>query len=89
MIVRSKFHVDANRLEIIMLQIVAIILFSNSLIVLLLFSQFSAIILIILRLNPLTTNDEYSRLQNSAACYQLAQSVLGEVGAYTALADSA
>ena len=27
-------------------------------------------------INPLTTNDEYSRHRNSAACYQLAQSVL-------------
>ena len=26
--------------------------------------------------NPLTTNDEYSRHRNLAACYQLAQSVL-------------
>ena len=26
--------------------------------------------------NPLTTNDDYSRHRNSAACYQLAQSVL-------------
>ena len=53
------------------------------------------------RLNPLTTNDDYSRHQNSAACYQLAQSVLkigsalaervekGEVGGCTTLADSA
>ena len=52
-------------------------------------------------LNPLTTNDDYSRHRNSAACYQLAQSVLkigpalaervgqGEVGGCTALADSA
>ena len=52
-------------------------------------------------INPLTTNDDYSRHQNSAACYQLAQSVLkissalaervgqGEVGGCTALADSA
>ena len=51
--------------------------------------------------NPLTTNDDYSRHRNSAACYQLAQSVLkigsalaervgqGEVGGYTTLADSA
>ena len=51
--------------------------------------------------NPLTTNDDYSRRRNSAACYQLAQSVLkigsavaervgqGEVGGCTALADSA
>ena len=35
-------------------------------------------------INPLTTNDDYSRHRNSAACYQLAQSVLkmgqGEVG---------
>ena len=48
-------------------------------------------------INPLTTNDDYSRHQNSAACYQLAQSVLkigsalaervgqGEVGGCTAL----
>ena len=43
-----------TRLEIIMLQIFAIILFSNSLILLLLFSQFSAIILIILRLKELS-----------------------------------
>ena len=28
------------------------------------------------KVNPLTTNDEYSRHRNSAACYQLAQSVL-------------
>ena len=27
-------------------------------------------------INPLTTNDDYSRHQNLAACYQLAQSVL-------------
>ena len=51
--------------------------------------------------NPLTTNDDYSSHQNSAACYQLAQSVLkigsalaervgqGEVGGCTALANSA
>ena len=51
--------------------------------------------------NPLTTNDDYSRHRNLAACYQLAQSVLkigsalaervgqGEVGGCTALADSA
>ena len=51
--------------------------------------------------NPLTTNDDYSRHRNSAACYQLAQSVLkigsalaervgqGEVGGRTTLADSA
>ena len=26
--------------------------------------------------NPLTTNDDYSRHRNSAACYQLAQFVL-------------
>ena len=51
--------------------------------------------------NPLTTNDDYSCHRNSAACYQLAQSVLkidsalaervgqGEVGGCTALADSA
>ena len=26
--------------------------------------------------NPLTTNDDYSRHQNSAACYQLVQSLL-------------
>ena len=54
-----------------------------------------------LDLSPLTTNDDYSRHQNSAACYQLAQSVLkigsalaerveqGEVGGSTALADCA
>ena len=53
-----------------------------------------------MRLNPLTTNDDYSRHRNSAA-YQLAQSVLKigsvlaervglwEVGGCTALADSA
>ena len=53
------------------------------------------------RFNPLTTNDNYSRHQNSAACYQLAQSILkigsalaervrqGEVGGCTALANSA
>ena len=52
-------------------------------------------------LNPLTTNDDYRRHQNSAACYQLAQSVLkigsalaervgqGEVDGSTALADLA
>ena len=51
--------------------------------------------------NPLTTNDDYSCHRNSAARYQLAQSVLkigsalaervgqGEVGGCTALADSA
>ena len=51
--------------------------------------------------NPLTTNDDYSHHRNSAACYQLAQSVLkigsvvaerlgqGEVGGCTTLADSA
>ena len=51
--------------------------------------------------NPLTTNDNYSRHRNLAACYQLAQSVLkigsaltervgqGEVGWYTTLANSA
>ena len=50
--------------------------------------------------NPLTTNDDYSH-RNSAACYQLAQSVLkigsglaervgqGEVSGCTALGDSA
>ena len=27
-------------------------------------------------LNPLSTNDDYSRHRNLAACYQLAQSVL-------------
>ena len=27
-------------------------------------------------INPLTTNDDYSRHRNSAACYQLVQSVL-------------
>ena len=26
--------------------------------------------------NPLTTNDDYSRHRNSAACYQLGQSIL-------------
>ena len=52
-------------------------------------------------LNPLTTNHDYSRHRNLAACYQLAHSVLkigsalaervgqGEVGGCTALADSA
>ena len=52
-------------------------------------------------INPLTTNDDYSRHRNLAACYQLAQSILktgsalaervgqGEVGGYTGLADSA
>ena len=51
--------------------------------------------------NLLTTNDDYSHHRNSAACYELAQSVLkkgsalaervgqGEVGGCTALADSA
>ena len=51
-------------------------------------------------INPLTTNDDYSH-QNSATCYQLAQSILkigsalrervgqGEVGRCTTLADSA
>ena len=51
--------------------------------------------------NPLTTNDDYSCHRNSAACYQLAQSILkigsvlaervgqGEMGGCTALADSA
>ena len=51
--------------------------------------------------NPLTTNDNYIRHRNSAAYYQLAQSVLkigsaltervgqGEVGGSTALADRA
>ena len=29
-----------------------------------------------LTINPLTTNDDYSRHRNLAACYQLAQSVL-------------
>ena len=50
--------------------------------------------------NPLTTNDDYSCHRNSAACYQLVQSVLkigsalaervgqGEVSGSTALADS-
>ena len=28
------------------------------------------------KVNPLTTNDVYSRHRNSASCYQLAQSVL-------------
>ena len=52
-------------------------------------------------INPLTTNDEFSRHRNLAACYQLAQSVLkmgsalaervgqGEVGGATAVADHA
>ena len=52
-------------------------------------------------LNPLTTNDDYSRHRNSAACYQLAQSVLkigsalaervgqGGLGGATAVADRA
>ena len=31
---------------------------------------------VIYLVNPLTTNDDYSRYRNSAACYQLAQSVL-------------
>ena len=51
--------------------------------------------------NLLTTNDDYSRHQNSAACYQLAQSILkigsalaervgqGKLGGSTALADRA
>ena len=46
--------------------------------------------------NPLTTNDDYSRHRNSAACYQLAQSVLKigsalaeRVGGATAVADRA
>ena len=51
--------------------------------------------------NPLTMNDNYSRHQNLAACYQLARSISkigsalaervgqGEVGGYTTLADSA
>ena len=51
--------------------------------------------------NPLNTNDDYSRHRNSAACYQLEQSVLkigsvlaesvgqGEVGGSTALTDCA
>ena len=51
--------------------------------------------------SPLSTNDEYSRHRKTAACYQLAQSVLkigsvlaervgqGEVGGYNALDDSA
>ena len=43
----GNLAVVAVRLEIIMLQIFAIILFSNSLILLLLFSQFSATILIL------------------------------------------
>ena len=54
-----------------------------------------------LTFNTLTTNDDYSRHRNSAACYQLVQSVLkigsalaervgqGEVGGSTALGDSA
>ena len=52
-------------------------------------------------LNPLTTNDDYRRYRNSAACYQLAQSVLkigsalaervgqGEVGGCHPEGDSA
>ena len=56
---------------------------------------------LLLLLNPLTTNGDYSCHRNSAACYQLAQSVLkigsvlaervgqGKVGGCTALADSA
>ena len=51
-------------------------------------------------INPLTMNDDYSRHRNSAAYYQLAQSVLkigsalaervgqGKVGGCTALADA-
>ena len=51
--------------------------------------------------NPLTTNDDYSRHRDSVACYQLVQFVLkigsavaervgqGEVGGCTTLADSA
>ena len=51
--------------------------------------------------NPLTTNDNYSRHQNLATCYQLTQTVLiigsalaesveqGEVSGCTALGDSA
>ena len=42
--------------------------------------------------NPLTTNDDYSRYRNLAACYQLAQSVLKigtGGGGCTSLADSA
>ena len=51
--------------------------------------------------NPLTTNEDYSRRRNSVACYQLVQSVLkigsavaervgqGEVGGCTTFADSA
>ena len=54
-----------------------------------------------LNINPLTTNDDYRRHRNLAACYQLVQSVLkigsalaervgqGEVGGCTALGDSA
>ena len=54
-----------------------------------------------MHVNLLTMNDDYSHHQNSATCYQLAQSVLnigsalaervgqGEVGGYTALGDSA
>ena len=52
-------------------------------------------------INPLTTNDDYSRHRHLAACYQWAQSILkigfavaervgqGEVDGSTALADSA
>ena len=55
----------------------------------------------LLLVNPLTTNDVYSRHRNSAACYQLAQSVLkigsalaemvgqGEVGGCHPEGDSA
>ena len=53
-----------------------------------------------LPINCLTKNDDYSRHRNSAACYQLVQSVFkigsalekrvgqGKVGGSTALADS-
>ena len=53
----------------------------------------------LVKINPSITNDDYSCHRNSAACYQLAQSVLKigsalaervgqrEVGGSTALAD--
>ena len=56
--------------------------------------------LMVVAINPLTTNDDYSRHGNSATCYQLVQSVLkigsalpervgqGEVGECTTLGDS-
>ena len=54
-----------------------------------------------MHVNLLTMNDDYSHHQNSATCYQLAQSILNigsalaeqagqrEVGGCTALGDSA